>query len=278
MSVFRKLALGGGGVKGILHIGALQELSTQQPLVFPDGIYGSSIGSIIATYIAFGLPFDRTTELTKKYLGLNKIIPTSSVQDMAQVFSNKGLFSMDLFEKAIIEMFLEAGLDIRNKTIGDAKMPLYIVASNITRGVPSLLTNKVPIVDALKCSCCLPGLFHPQELYGQIYIDGGIFTPCISVHAPDALCLTLKKPNKIKIKLSNIQYISPLTYMRSIYDMSMNFIHDSYKTENTLCLMYPNLQTESNLDDFDINDILKHSKNSMRNFLNSKSRNQKCPE
>jgi len=53
---FRALGLGGGGVKGILHIGALLELSKKQELVFPDGVYGISVGSVIGTYIAFGLP------------------------------------------------------------------------------------------------------------------------------------------------------------------------------------------------------------------------------
>ena len=69
MSVlFYRLALGGGGAKGILHIGALQELSKFQPLYFQNGIYGSSIGSIIATYVAFGLPIDNMVPLLKKYL------------------------------------------------------------------------------------------------------------------------------------------------------------------------------------------------------------------
>ena len=52
---FRKLGLGGGGVKGILHIGALRELSKHQTLEFPDGIYGCSIGSIIADIPLFAL-------------------------------------------------------------------------------------------------------------------------------------------------------------------------------------------------------------------------------
>lgn len=63
--IFRRLALGGGGAKGILHVGALQELSKRQPLDFPKGVYGSSIGSILATYIAFGLPIDNTVPLLK---------------------------------------------------------------------------------------------------------------------------------------------------------------------------------------------------------------------
>ena len=116
MSSFQKLALGGGGVKGVLHIGALQELSKHQPLMFPNGVYGSSIGAVIGTYVAFGLPIDdKMIHLTKKYLSISKIVPQISVQDMSKVFSSKGLFTMDLFEQCITNMFLEAGLDIRGK-------------------------------------------------------------------------------------------------------------------------------------------------------------------
>jgi len=268
MSVFRKLALGGGGVKGILHIGALQELSKYQPLEFPEGIYGSSIGSVIATYIAFGLPFERSLELTQKYLGMSKILPDASIQEVSKVFSNKGIFSMNIFEQAIVNMFAEVGLDIRSKVIGDAKMPLFIVASNITRGIPTIFTKQVPVLDALKCSCCLPGLFHPQELYGQLYLDGGLFTPCIATHAPDALCILLKNPIRVRLTPKNIKFISPTTYLRSIYDMS----NRNNTSENIVSLMYPKLYTESNLENFDVNDIMNHAQTLMRDFLRSKGR------
>jgi len=258
-------------VKGVLHIGALQELATHQPLVFPEGVYGSSIGAIIGTYIAFGLPVDdKMVELTKKYLSLSNVVPQVSVQEVSKVFSSKGLFTMDVFEKSVIHMFLEAGLDIRGKVLGDAKMPLYIITSNITKGVPAIFSKNVPVITALKCSCCLPGIFRPQEVYGQLYLDGGILTPCISVHANGGLCISLKKPSRTSLTAKTLQKISPLTYIHELYDMSMNHVHELQKTENTLCLLYPKLHTESDLDDFDLNDILNYSRNSMRDFLASK--------
>jgi len=271
MSQFQKLALGGGGVKGILHIGALRELSKHQPLYFPEGVYGSSIGAVIATYIAFGLPVDDTlVELTKKYLSLSNVIPKVSIQDVSKVFASKGMFTMDVFEEAIVNMFLERGLDVRNKVIGDATMPLYIISSNITKGIPTIFTKNVPVLDALKCSCCLPALFRPQELYGQLYLDGCVFTPCISVHAKDALCLSLKKPSRKYMTVHNIHKISPFTYIHELYDMSMSYIHDIQKTENTVCLKYPKLHTESDLDDFDLNDILNHAGIIIKKYLTNK--------
>ena len=169
MSVlFRRLALGGGGVKGVLHVGALQELAKHQPLHFPDGVYGSSIGSILAAYIAFGLPVDQMIPSVRKYLKMEAVVPSPSFNHLVNSFSTKGIFTMDMFETALKNMFSEFGIDISNKKLQDANMPLYIVASNITKRTPAILSGNVPVVDALKCSCCIPALFKPQQLYGRV--------------------------------------------------------------------------------------------------------------
>jgi len=52
--------------------------------------------------------------------------------------------------------------------------------------------------------------------------------------------------------------------------MSMSYIHDIQKTENTVCLKYPKLHTESDLDDFDLNDILNHAGIIIKKYLTNK--------
>jgi predicted patatin/cPLA2 family phospholipase len=269
---FKKLALGGGGAKGILHIGALQELSKHQKLDFPDGVYGCSIGSVIATVVAFGLPIDsKLIELTKEHLSMSKVTPKLTFNDITNSLSHKGVFGMELFEEKICIVFEELGIDIRSKKIRDAKMPLYIIASNISKGIPTIFTKDVPILSALKCSCCIPGVFKPQELYGQIYIDGDIFTPCIGITQSDALEISLKTNIIEKITPENIGSMSPLIYMRQIVNMSViNFI-ELQKTELTLEIIYPELMSDSELSEFDTDDILKVANESMRNFLVTKS-------
>lgn len=276
---FRKLALGAGGVKGILHIGALQELSKFQKLEFPDGIYGCSIGSVIGTYLSFGLPIDeKTVALTKKYLSMDRVIGKPTFQDLTNAFSSKGLFTMDAFQSSIIDMFNEVDIDIKSKRIGDAQMPLYIVASNLTKGVPTVFSKDVPILEALKCSCCIPGIFKPQELYGQLYIDGGLFVPSLSTITPDALHFSLTKQTKTHITPKTIETISPVQFMKDVYSMaSHNFIINQ-KTDLTVDLEYPELHSDSDLEDFDIPKIIEHSKSLMNRFLSSKGFCQEQPE
>jgi predicted acylesterase/phospholipase RssA len=72
--MFSILALGGGGLKGCLEIGAIRELERRfgpLHLKFKDGIYGCSIGSIIATCIAFGVPTDK---IQREFMEFGSII------------------------------------------------------------------------------------------------------------------------------------------------------------------------------------------------------------
>jgi hypothetical protein len=279
MFPFRKLGIGAGGVKGILHIGALQELAKHQPLQFPDGIYGCSVGSVIATYLSFNLPIDdRVVDLTARYLSFDKLLPKPTFNDIRSAFSEKGVFSMDQFEQNIVEMFSEAGVDIKTKKIGDALQPLHIIASNISKGVPTIFTKDVPILDALKCSCCVPGIFKPQNLYGQLYIDGVTLVPCISWLQPDALVLSLTKQSAHRISPETLPTISAFDFMEHVYAMSVAYFVTLHKSENVLTLTYPGLYSNSNLDDFDIPNVLETAQGSMRGFLASKGFLQEVTE
>lgn len=278
--VFNRLALGGGGVKGVLHIGALQELSKTQKLVFPKGVYGSSIGSIIASYVAFGLPIDNAIPLMKKYLKFERVVPKPTFIELADSVSSKGIFSMNLFESTLKDMFLEAGVDISNKKLGDAQMPLYIITSNITKRSPSILSGNVPLLDALKCSCCIPGIFKPQVLYGQLYIDGDTLSPCVSSVVPmdsETLVVSLVKQSANSMKPNNIDKISPVDYVQNIYLSIMIQLYKTQTRPGTLHLKYPGLFSTSDLDELDIDKILEYSASELRTFITQRT-NQESTE
>lgn len=278
--VFRKLALGGGGMKGLLHIGALQRLSTYQPLHFPEGVYGCSIGSIVATYIAFELPMENIRTLVQKYLSMDNVVPKSSFSDMLNAFSTKGMYTMDLFEQTTISMFSEAGLDIRDKKISDAKMPLYIVSSNITKGVPTVFSGNTSLLSALKCSCCIPGVFRPQELYGSLYVDGDLFSPCIvSLVTPkiDTLVISLVKQKGEPITAKNVDKLSPINYVYQLYLMMMIRFYKAQQHENMVSLVYPGLRSNSDIKDLNLDKILKSAGEQLDSFLTERV-NQRLTE
>ena len=271
---FRKLVLGGGGSKGVLHVGALLELSKHQPLVFPKGVYGSSIGSVVATYVAFGLSMENAPNLLQKHLSFQAIIPSFDFASVASAFSTKGVGGMDMFEKHILALFDEAGLDIREKVISEASMPLYIVASNLTDGVPSVFSDKIPLLDALKASCCIPGAFRPYELYGKAYVDGDIFLPSItnvlkSVE-DDTLIFILPKRRRHTLTPRRIESMSPVDYISEIYTLQVRVNQPAAKTPQTLFLTYPGLESSSELSQFNVEDILLSAGLQVNRFLGSK--------
>jgi predicted acylesterase/phospholipase RssA len=269
----RRIAFGGGGAKGILHIGVLRELAKTQTLEFPDGIYGSSVGAIIATCVAFKLPLDGMLQFVRTYSSIDSLIPQAfDVHNISKVFSKKGMYEMDTFEKRIIELFETNNISIQDKKLNQADMPLHIVASNITLGKPTVFSGNIRVLDALKCSCCIPLLFRPIELYGQLYIDGDILSPCIASVVPqNTVSISLTKKGKRIITPSVIDYISPLDYTGTVYSMIMDRFQKSQATTMTLQICYPKLTADSDLAEYDIDKILDSASRDLSGFLGSQS-------
>ncbi len=181
----RSIALGGGGTRGGLHVGALRALEEHKgDLLFPDGIYGASVGGFLAVAIAFHMKLADIRRMYDKYFTASNFFPDPTLEGVLTIMDRKGLFSMDTLMNLVVKMFLENGVDLRGKRLCDAPQKLYIVASNMTTGHPTLLTGRVPILDALRCSAAIPLVFEPQMLYGDMYLDGGVHLRCLDTVVP----------------------------------------------------------------------------------------------
>lgn len=181
----RSIALGGGGTRGGLHLGALRALEEYKgDLVFPDGIYGASVGGFLAVAIAFGVKLDALQTMYDTYFTASNFVPSPTLDHVLTLTERKGLVSMDTLMEMVVKMFAEQGIHLRGKRCCDAPQKLYIVASNMTTGLPTLLTGRVPILDALRCSAAIPLLFEPQTLYGDVYLDAGVHLRCLGTIVP----------------------------------------------------------------------------------------------
>ena len=174
--MFRSIAFGGGGMRGALHLGGLHALlKFQDKLVFPDGIYGYSIGSIVATALAFNMKLEQIQQMIDESMHLDAVVREPKLSMFTDLLDKCGLLSMDEVEQSIIKAFLRQGVDLRNKVIADAPQKLFIGASNLTLRRPVFFTGQVPILTAIKASCCIPCFFQPQIIYGNVYVDGGVY-------------------------------------------------------------------------------------------------------
>lgn len=177
---YRSIALGGGGTRGGLHVGALRAIQEiKGDLVFPGGIYAASAGAFAAVAIGFGMSLDGLKRIYDKHFTFSNFLPKPKVDHLLTLLDRKGAFPMDTLMERFTQAFLEEGVDLRGKTLADASQTLYIVASNMTTGRPTLLTGKVPVLDALRCTACLPLIFEPQILYGDLYLDAGVHLRCL---------------------------------------------------------------------------------------------------
>jgi NTE family protein len=235
------LALGGGGTKGILHLGALKFLEEHNLMKNFEGIYGCSVGSIFATALGFGLNVESLERMCKNFLSFESLTKLS-FNELEQSLKKKGLFEMDTFEEFIVETFASEGLDLRGKLIKDSKISLFIVSSNITRHIPTVFTGNIPVLKALRASCCIPLIFCPQIINDSVYIDGGYLTNIVLNIIPEkdrskTLFLSIVHDDP-KITPGNLEKLTHLEFLYGMYKSSCIYERKLNFRKNTINLNY----------------------------------------
>jgi NTE family protein len=154
------LVLGSGGVRGIAHVGVLEEF--EKAGIPVDLIVGCSAGSIVgalyadnpnAAYVKQILTHMRRTNL----LDIN-------------LWNCRFGLSQGAMLSRTLEKYLEAS------TFDELKIPFVTVASDLNSGelVP---IGSGDIVKAVRASSSIPLVFVPVELDGRILVDGGVIDP-----------------------------------------------------------------------------------------------------
>ncbi|WP_244544497.1 MULTISPECIES: patatin-like phospholipase family protein [unclassified Beijerinckia] len=154
------LALGAGGARGWSHIGVLQELEANG--LQPDVIAGASIGSVAGGCWAGG----RLAELEDFARSLNKR-RVFSLLDVS--LSGAGLISGNRLRSR-----LDAALG--QVKIEDLPKKFLAVATEMGTG-HEIWLQRGPLVDAMRASYALPGIFEPVSIGGRWLFDGALVNP-----------------------------------------------------------------------------------------------------
>jgi NTE family protein len=200
----RILALTGGGVRGCMHLGALHAISTvtqEEYLykVFQKGIYGISIGAILGSMIGFGIPTHRLMQNVDVFTRASHVF---EFKDILGTFSRKGISTGDSIHGMLRELFHKEGLDLDSLRIGDSRVPLHILATDVQSCKVITFGNSVKLWDALRASFSLPVLFTPHVIGSRIYVDAAclVHTPYCNIPREDrndVLMIALtKKPSE----------------------------------------------------------------------------------
>lgn len=152
------IALGGGGVRGLAHIGLLKILEKEKIQV--HAITGTSMGAIVGAVYALGIPMSRLTKALIKYA------PKRFLS-----FHNFNLFHASLMKGDDMDRMLRELLG--DKTFADCKIPFSCTAVDIESGRPVNLTQGF-LWPAVRASASLPFILPPVFLNNQVLVDGGV--------------------------------------------------------------------------------------------------------
>ncbi len=163
------LALGGGAARGFAHIGVLRTLMAHG--IVPDVVVGTSIGAVVGGAYAAG-QLD-TLEEWARSLQMRNILGYLDIR-----LNGSGLIGG---EKLAAQ--LEASLG--RVTIEELPMKVATVATEIRTGHEIWLTHG-SLVDAMRASYALPGIFAPVLIGDRWLVDGAMVNP-VPVSAARAL-------------------------------------------------------------------------------------------
>ncbi len=152
------VALGGGFARGFAHLGVLQVL--EENLIPISCIAGTSVGSILGTAYASGIPLARIAAVCR---GIH-------FRDFGRWrLSRLGLVTNDRLGDLVRRCF-------QAKTFEDLLVPTAVVSTDLGTGEPFVFTSG-EVAEAIRASCAFPGLFEPVQAHGRCLADGGLVAP-----------------------------------------------------------------------------------------------------
>ncbi len=160
------LALGGGAARGWAHIGVINALRERG--IEADMVCGTSIGALVGAAHAAG-----------QLSHLEEWVRRLKWQDVV------GFLDLTLTRGGVIQgrkVFEQLRQHYRVERIEQLRLPFGAVATNLTNGLEVWL-REGPVVEAVRASASLPGLFTPVYHNGHWLVDGGLVNP-----VPVSLC------------------------------------------------------------------------------------------
>lgn len=154
------LVLGSGGVRGMAHVGVIEELVNAGIPI--DLIVGCSAGSIVGALYADNPQVEAIKNSVWKING-------DTILDIDIWNCRYGLSQGKTMHRVFDE-------HLTAETFEELSIPLVIVASDLNTGelVPM---GSGDLVKTVQASCSIPFFFVPCELNGRVFVDGGVINP-----------------------------------------------------------------------------------------------------
>lgn len=155
------IALGGGGAKGLAHIGVLKVL--QEHGIVPDMVAGTSIGALVGGLYLLRGDIRAVTEYALSFENSNlypHLVPRPS--------------SSGMISEKRIQAFLHGIFG--SKRIEDLERPFFCPAVDIRSG-REVMFERGSLQQAVRASISVPVIFKPVRQRNSYLVDGGLLNP-----------------------------------------------------------------------------------------------------
>lgn len=154
------LALGGGGPKGLAHIGVLKILEKNNIPI--DYIAGTSAGAMVGGMYAY----------SKNIASLEKHFISKNWMQMLSYFADPS-FKGGFIQGNRMEEFLQQYL--QSATFDKISIPFRATAVDLQTGKLNELHEGL-LSTSIRASCAIPMLFRPVEINNHLFVDGGLLS------------------------------------------------------------------------------------------------------
>lgn len=145
------LALGGGGARGLAHLGVIEVLRAEG--VRPALIAGTSMGGLIGALAGACAGPEEMLRIARGFHLTGGILP------------GRLLVWNRIFPSAV-EL-------LRDRTFADLSTPLAVSAVDLNTGEEVALRTG-PLLPAIRATCAVPGVFVPERIGPRCLVDGGV--------------------------------------------------------------------------------------------------------
>ncbi|MCJ7519327.1 MAG: patatin-like phospholipase family protein [Anaerolineaceae bacterium] len=153
------LALGGGGTKGFAHIGVIRQLENMGFKI--NAIAGTSAGGIVGALYSYGFSIEELVAFSRN-LRYSDFFNRSH-QDAPSVLGLGGLYKQ--LEKLLGKTKIE-----------ELKLKFASISVDTNSG-KEVIFDSGSVVNAVKATTAVPGIFPAQRINGLNLVDGGVLNP-----------------------------------------------------------------------------------------------------
>tara|TARA_R110002020_G_scaffold23394_2_gene77833 strand:- start:404 stop:1207 length:804 start_codon:yes stop_codon:yes gene_type:complete len=149
------IALSGGGVRGISHLGVLKALIESG--IYPTKVSGSSAGAIVGAMFCQGYTPDEILKI---------IVETNYFKFLRPAISLTGFLKMD----SVGSLFK---LYLAHDDFAKLQIPLTVAATDIKKAKVRYYSEG-ELIRPIMASSCIPGMFDPIVIGKRYLVDGGV--------------------------------------------------------------------------------------------------------